>query len=278
MNKEAAYHSHLNHYNASRSNRVANHLECFQQFPSMEDMVGSPPSESQIQTIYSNFVDKSESIMDLQIGSIGAEVVRTDHTCRVAASAKVNATITGRAQQSVQKFLCVYMNQIGQVLSYSWCKSDYYDERKPWLKEIYDRHAQYGGGSKDDDTGEWKLPIHLQCQFCTDRCCQDKNLINGCGFGRHPVQDAFHVISQRLGKVIDYNRYQGVAHNFKRDITKAILGVAEGSTGMVPSGSEIIDNMEALKAKQEYMNTVLWLIYIFMFHIVELFSCVKRKT
>ena len=252
MDKAAAYHSHVNHYNATKSNRVTNHLQCFQEFPSMEDMVGSPPSESKIKDIYISIVQKTESIMDLQMGSIGAEVVRTDHTCRVAASAKVNATITGRAQQSVQKFLCVYMNQIGQIISFSWCKSDGDDERKPWLKEIYDRHAQYGGGSKDDDTGEWKLPIHLQCQICTDRCCQDKNLINGCGFKRPPVQDAFHVISQRLSKVIDFNTYQGVAHNFKRDITKAILGVAEGSTGMVPSGTEIINNMEALKAKPEY--------------------------
>ena len=98
MDKAAAYHSHVNHYNATKSNRVTNHLQCFQEFPSMEDMVGSPPSESKIKDIYISIVQKTESIMDLQMGSIGAEVVRTDHTCRVAASAKVNATITGRAQ------------------------------------------------------------------------------------------------------------------------------------------------------------------------------------
>ena len=96
MDKAAAYHSHVNHYNATKSNRVTNLVVCFQEFPSMEDMVGSPPSESKIKDIYINIVQKTESIMDLQMGSIGAEVVRTDHTCRVAASAKVNATITGR--------------------------------------------------------------------------------------------------------------------------------------------------------------------------------------
>ena len=110
MNKLAAYYSHLNRYNATQVSTVDNHIRCYEDFPSLEDMVGSPPSEAQIQTIYTDFISKTESIMDIQMGSIGAEVIRTDHTCRVAASAKVNASILGRSQEPVKKFLCVYMN------------------------------------------------------------------------------------------------------------------------------------------------------------------------
>ena len=52
MNKLAAYYSHLNRYNATQVSTVDNHIRCYEDFPSLEDMVGSPPSEAQIQTIY----------------------------------------------------------------------------------------------------------------------------------------------------------------------------------------------------------------------------------